>query len=477
MGAREARTLARAPMRANPRIEFFFPPTRRIFRGFALLAIGIFCAFGSASTAQAEIVWQQDTQTGGQGFGLGIVTEYAWQFSATSTFAVDSIFVYLAKIGSMDADSCVRMLIYASSSGAVGDPIASSANCVTETEITATTTASATSHEFAFLQFELTPDDYFLALRHEGDTGSCAGVCLSAQTTVGADSYFRNGGAWTYNSATIMRAVMYGTSGSQNKSIVFTTPTNGSQINASFVPVTITYNNPTGISQIRICEWNPDTLASMGGVNPCLNGGITYGIGSSGTVEYLFTNSASSSHMVISAGFGLSFDYIPSGVRYTDYDYTSIGFYTTSADSVATSTPNPFSKYAGLDCGGFNIEDNLKCAGIFLFVPDYDFVTQMEHLADDLASTTPFGYFYDLTQAFQGYASAGTSSLTVSVELSGMMNFLGGSYATTSVTILSGSGLRATMGTTMWNLIQNLLIACMWFGFAIYVYRRSIHLL
>jgi len=229
---------------------------------FWSLLIAVLTCVSIGNTAYADIVWQQDTGASAQGFGLSIVTEYAWQFTATSTFTVDSAFVWLYRdfgAGTMDPDSCVRMLIYASSSGAVGDPLASSANCVTQAEITATTSSGATSHEFAFLQFELSPDDYFLSLRHEGDTGACGGTCLGVQTTAGADSYFRNGGAWTFNSATIMRATLYGSS-TGFQSIEITSPANGANITENYTTVSIDYVNPNAYSQINICTYYPASL-------------------------------------------------------------------------------------------------------------------------------------------------------------------------------------------------------------------------
>jgi len=456
-------------------------PLRRAFlaRIFALLAIP--CALLGASmsfpaSASASVIDSQLTTNTYTSQGLPTLTQFLVRQYASTTRTIQGVSLWLGDIYVNEADT-YAILWTATSSGYPISPLATSTNWVSAFSL-ATTTAEV---QFTFNDIVIQAGQYyFLGIAHSGVNPSCGNSCVTVDiwNAGGKDAYDHASSPWFHESNNWdLKYKLQGVQGSEFQTIIVDTPANGSQINDVYTPVVISYSNPEHFNQIYVCEWDPDTLSQHSGGNPCIGGGSTWSIGSSGTIEYTFQNLASSSHMVISAGFGLTFDYIPSGIRYQDYDYSSIGFYTISANSVATSTPDSFSKYGGLDCGGLNLVDNLKCAGIFLFIPDYDFTHQMELLADDLASTTPFGYVADLVSSFEGYASAGTSSLTVSIELSSIMNFLGGNFGTTSITVLSGDGLRSTMGSTMWNMSQNLMIGMMWLGFLIYVYRRSIHLL
>jgi len=113
----------------------------------------------------------------------------------------------------------------------------------------------------------------------------------------------------------------------------------------------------------------------------------------------------------------------------------------------------------------------------FLFVPSIPLSTQLGVLASTTSGVVPFGYVSDLYGKFETYANTATTTLTISVELSPLLNWLGASFPTTTVTVLSGAGLRTTMGPSMWAFTQTLLAGLLWVGFAFYVYRRSIHLL
>jgi len=113
----------------------------------------------------------------------------------------------------------------------------------------------------------------------------------------------------------------------------------------------------------------------------------------------------------------------------------------------------------------------------FLFVPSISLADQLSSLASTTSGVIPFGYVFDIYDKLETYSNSATTSLSVSVELSSLMNFMGANYSSTTVTVLSGSGLRSTLGSTAWAFSQNLLIGLMWIGFAFYVYRRSIHLL
>jgi len=128
-------------------------------------------------------------------------------------------------------------------------------------------------------------------------------------------------------------------------------------------------------------------------------------------------------------------------------------------------------------CTTFDIGCYIATSFSMLFYPSIPLATQLSALASTTSAVVPFGYVSDLYDKFYTYSNTATTTLSVSVELSPLLNFMGASFSSTTVTVLSGAGLRTTMGPTMWALVQNLLSGLLWVGFGFYVYRRSIHLL
>lgn len=244
--------------------------------------------------------------------------------------------------------------------------------------------------------------------------------------------------------------------------IHITAPTDGQQIDASFVDVSVEYNNLYDASTMNVCIYDPDAFALNTGGNPCENGGIGYSIGEAGTIDFRYNNIASSSQKIINVGFGPSYDYIAGGVRYVDFDTVSIGFYEAGAyPSSATSTPTQASIYAGLDCGGLNLVDNLKCAGLFLFYPTYTVAAWAN--MPDLASTTPFNYVYESRQIFDAVfaQSATTSYATLNLPISVTIGSVNASSTLTAGTLASvstsGNNLfayfRTYFGYALWMML------------------------
>jgi len=128
-------------------------------------------------------------------------------------------------------------------------------------------------------------------------------------------------------------------------------------------------------------------------------------------------------------------------------------------------------------CSTFDVGCYLSTSLTFLFYPQETLTSTLTEMASTTTGVVPFGYVPDIYDLIEDASLNATTSLAISVELSGIMNFLGGNFPTTTVTVLSGNGLRTTMGVSMWNFLQTLLIGLFWTGFALYVYRRSIHLL
>jgi len=129
------------------------------------------------------------------------------------------------------------------------------------------------------------------------------------------------------------------------------------------------------------------------------------------------------------------------------------------------------------ECSITDIGACMSRAFAWAFYPSVSLSERAQQIASTTQGTIPFGYLWAFSDKMDEYAAYSTSSLSRSVELSGVMNFLGATYSSTSMTVLSGSGLRSTLGTTMWNLTQSIFMACLWVGFLLYVYRRAIHLL
>jgi hypothetical protein len=128
-------------------------------------------------------------------------------------------------------------------------------------------------------------------------------------------------------------------------------------------------------------------------------------------------------------------------------------------------------------CTSFDIGCYLSNAFAWAFYPT---ITLSDQLAD-LASTTnaqiPFGYATDVGELINTIFTQATTSLNISVEISGLLNFMNAGYSSTSMTLLSGTALRSTMGSSIWSFIQNILKGLFWLGFAFYTYRRAIHFL
>jgi len=270
---------------------------------------------------------------------------------------------------------------------------------------------------------------------------------------------------WPYFSTIVSRAAADAV-----QSIRFTSPLNGTQVNAATTSVTVAYVNPNNYTQLQYCFYNPDTLAALSGSNPCDQDSFSASASSYGTTSFTYTNTASTSHMILTVAFGPSFDYIPGGTPFVDYDSVSLGFYTAAVTGAATGTPDGQSPYAGLDCGGFNLFDNYKCFGIFLFHPDPKLTNELRAIS--FASTSPFGYVPAIRDLYTGFAST-SSSTVISVNLRVFSTM----FPTSSIPIMSPALIQATIGMTWWNYIQAFLGAGAWLLFIFFAWRIGTSLL
>lgn len=462
---------APSPMQGTQSIETSYP-SKRIFRGFALLAI--LCALWGASMnfASADVIVSHPKHDSDQSFGLTNMPFVASDFSVNGYAILDSADFLVSTLGVANCTGQLVARIWSASSTYpyVPDRVVATSSIVDISTIPCNS-AVATS-TFSFSGQILLSGDYFIGVEHLNSV--CIGFidqCITIGTDGTADGYLarRVFGNFIVASSTSLTYVLRGSlvDASLNQQIFFTAPVDGTQVNDSEVDVVITYDNPLDDAFISICEWNPDTLATLGGDDPCIDGGIIAPINASGTIQYTFQNTASSSHIVISAAFAGSPSYLTQGTRYRTYDFTSLGFYTSATNYVATGTPRSISKYAGLDCGGLNIEDNLKCAGLFLFYPSATL-----HVFDSvpsLASTTPFAYIWEAMvlwdNAFSGSAT-GTQTLTLEFHPMGL--------ATTTLT--AGTLESTTQGKAFFSSVRDWIEVFLYLMFAMGILYQALHI-
>jgi len=194
-------------------------------------------------------------------------------------------------------------------------------------------------------------------------------------------------------------------------------------------------------------------------------------VGLSGTVYNSMQNTVNFDNNGTVWQDGGSAPYTYSGVTYAmAMTGRGLGTQPTSASVYATSS-------SPVVCTTFDVGCYISTAVAWAFYPSIPLSTQLGELASTTSGVVPFGYVADLYDKFATYANSATTTMSVGIELSPLMNFMGATFATTSVTVLSGAGLRSTMGPAMWSFTQNILAGLLWVGFAFYVYRRSIHLL
>ena len=248
--------------------------------------------------------------------------------------------------------------------------------------------------------------------------------------------------------------------------IAITSPLDGTQINQATTTINVSYVNPFNYSQISLCIYDPSTLYSLGGINPCEGGGSAYVISASGTLSVNYTGTSTSPYRVFALGFGQSLSYIPSGIRYKDYDKSSIGFFTPAIMTTATGTPESQSKYAGLDCGGFNLSDNIKCAFIFLLYPDTQLLQGFKNLT--LASSTPFSYLYQTTPLFTSLTSGGATSTVISFALGNIgINHIG-----TVIIFDTNTANWESRYSNIVNTARKAVATFLWIAYFYYVVRR-----
>jgi len=124
-------------------------------------------------------------------------------------------------------------------------------------------------------------------------------------------------------------------------------------------------------------------------------------------------------------------------------------------------------------CETFDIGCYLSNAFAWAFYPTIPLSDQLGTLSDTAETKIPFGYVYDIEDLFTDLSDNGTSTLNITIELSPLLNWFGGSFSSTSMTILSATALQSTMGNTMWTFGQNAMKFGLWLGFIFYAWNRA----
>jgi hypothetical protein len=114
----------------------------------------------------------------------------------------------------------------------------------------------------------------------------------------------------------------------------------------------------------------------------------------------------------------------------------------------------------------FNIQNCLSLA----FLPTQADLDAFHNLS--LASTTPFGYIYDIRDLYTNFASSTATTSVMQVSLA-PFNLLGSHvFASTSIMLLSASSIQGTIGAGWWTFIQTALGGGEWLLFLAWVYKR-----
>lgn len=115
------------------------------------------------------------------------------------------------------------------------------------------------------------------------------------------------------------------------------------------------------------------------------------------------------------------------------------------------------------DCTGV-----INCAFAWAFYPSYDSLAIWRSLS--LASTSPWGYIYDIKNKFTNYASYATTTALISANLTPFMGTTIGS-SSISIAILSAGSMQSVLGG-VWTFIQTIFGYALWVGFGWYLWER-----
>jgi len=145
-------------------------------------------------------------------------------------------------------------------------------------------------------------------------------------------------------------------------------------------------------------------------------------------------------------------------------------FYYTSMTGYALGIPPVVysASSSNVSCGTFDVGCYISTAISFLFYPEDWTFDQLNDLQDQLASTTPFGYGYELVSTVNTALATGTSSFELTADLSDFGTVF---QNATSVPIVSSEGIINFIGDD-WDMIQNVLITGLYLMLLSYFWKR-----
>ena len=164
----------------------------------------------------------------------------------------------------------------------------------------------------------------------------------------------------------------------------------------------------------------------------------------------------------IGASLGLSPQPFPLAYVYTSFTISGSRLTATGTPSYhdATAPPDPSTTY--LDCSLTQLDNCLKNAGLWLFVPSTDSIQNFTDLRESISTKFPFNYVSDFKDAF---ATIFTSDTTQSLEITVPFGEFG------NITLLSHDLIAdVPLATTIKTILTNLL----WIMLVVHLYRRTL---
>jgi len=126
---------------------------------------------------------------------------------------------------------------------------------------------------------------------------------------------------------------------------------------------------------------------------------------------------------------------------------------------------------SNISCSTFDVGCYITQGLSLLFYPaDWTF-DDLNELQEQLASTTPFGYGYELVDAINTALNTATSSFAITADLSDFGSVFANA---TSVPIVSSEGIIAFAGDD-WDTVQNLLAGALYLTLLSYFWMRFFH--
>jgi len=121
-----------------------------------------------------------------------------------------------------------------------------------------------------------------------------------------------------------------------------------------------------------------------------------------------------------------------------------------------------------------NVSGCIRSGFAYLFSPSHTTVDQFTRIS--LASSSPFGYVYDIRDRFVTDTATTAPQALLSADLTPFLASTTGS-SSIIVPVLSAASVRNTLGTNVWSFLQNLLSVCLWIGFIWYLWYKAHHLI